>query len=124
MEMPKPLKDSEAQHHLDRLNTITPTTARAMFGGYGYYSEGGPIYALYAIDKVFFKVDDDSRHVFEEAGQGPFIFDMGGKPGVMQYYSIPAEDWNDTKKLQEWITLGQQAAERAAAKKTRKTKNL
>ena len=118
--MPKPLKDPNAQHFLELLDAQTPTTTRAMFGGYGYYSEGGPIYALYAIDRVYFKVDDHSRHIFEEAGQGPFIFDMGGKPGVMQYYSIPPEDWENPTKLMEWIALGQQAADRAAAKKSRK----
>ncbi|MFM9873255.1 MAG: TfoX/Sxy family protein [Fimbriimonadaceae bacterium] len=122
--MPKPLKDPDAQRHLDLLNKQTPTTARAMFGGYGYYSEGGPVYAIFAIDKVYFKVDDANRHHFEEAGQGPFIFDMGGKPGVMQYYSIPAEDWSTSEKLHEWITLGQQAADRAAAKKDRKSKKI
>ncbi len=122
--MLKPLKSPAAQTFLDLLNTQTPTTARAMFGGYGYYSEGGPIYALFAMDQVYFKVDDESRHYFEDAGQGPFIFDMGDKPGIMQYYSIPAEDWNNPDNLHEWITLGQQAADRAAAKKARKSKKL
>lgn len=120
--MAKPLKDPEAQQCLERLDAVSPTTARAMFGGWGFYSEGGPVYAIYAIDRGYFKVDDDNRHHFEEAGQGPFIFDAGGKPMVMQYYSIPESDWDLPDSLADWVSLAQQAADRAAAKKVRKKK--
>ncbi|ARU41004.1 hypothetical protein CCB80_07560 [Armatimonadetes bacterium Uphvl-Ar1] len=121
---PKPkkakIKDPNAEHFFQLLDAQSPTTSRAMFGGYGFYSEGGPMYALYAIDQVYFKVDDANRPHFESAGQGPFIWDGGEKPTAMSYFSIPSEDWQNPDKLIEWITLAQQAADRAAAKNPKK----
>ncbi len=114
------IKDPTAERFLELLDAQFPTTARAMFGGYGFYSEGGPMYALFAIDQVYFKVDDANRHHFESAGQGPFIWDGGEKPMAMSYFSIPTKDWQDPIKLIEWITLSLQAADRAAAKNAKK----
>lgn len=116
----KPLKDPQAEYFLQLLKCQTPTTARAMFGGFGYYSEGGPIYALYAVDQVYFKVDDQNRSHFEAANQGPFIWDGGEKPMAMSYYSIPPEAWQKPDELQKWIVLAQEAANRAANKKSKK----
>lgn len=114
---PKPLKDPRAQSALDAMNEIEPTTARAMFGGYGYYSEGGPMYALFAIDQMYFKVDDVNREAFESVGGGPFIWMGGDQPMVMQYYSIPESAWTNPPELTKWMKSGQGAADRAAAKK-------
>lgn len=122
--MPNPLKNPEAQKCLERLDAISPTTAKAMFGGWGYYSEGGPIYAIYAVDRGYFKVDDENRHHFEKAGQGPFIYYGADRPMAMQYYSIPEDDWLEPESLARWIRLGQEAAARAAAKKAGKRKPL
>ena len=118
--MKKLIKDPRAQHFFELLQSKCPSTFRAMFGGYGFYSDGGPMYALYAVDQVYFKVDNLNRKLFEDAGQGPFIYQMGDKPGVMNYYSIPAEDWLEPDKLNIWILSALQAAERAALKKGNK----
>lgn len=115
-----PLKDPRAEKDLQTMHALSPTTSRAMFGGYGFYSEGGPMFALYAIDQTYFKVDDQNRAAFEEVGGGPFIWTGGDAPMAMSYYSIPKEDWNDSAKLRSWMELGQAAAERAALKKAKK----
>jgi len=113
----KPLKDPRAQAALDAMSAIEPTTARAMFGGYGYYSEGGPMYALFAVDQVYFKVDDLNRSEFEDVGGGPFVWMGGDQPMMMQYYSVPESVWVNSAELTKWMKSGQGAADRAAAKK-------
>lgn len=113
----KPLKDARAQSALDSMNEVELTTARAMFGGYGYYSEGGPMYALFAEGQVYFKVDNVNREQFESVGGGPFIWMGGDQPMAMQYYSVPESAWTSKSELTVWMKLGQEAAERAALKK-------
>jgi DNA transformation protein len=113
----KTLKNPVAQRFLEQMNAAQPVSARAMFGGYGFYSAGGPMFALFAFDQIYVKVDDSNRPEFESAGQKPFIYDGGEKPMVMQYYSIPESAWQNQAELNKWMQSGIEAAARAATKK-------
>ncbi len=87
---------------------------RRMFGGFGVFL-GDTMFALIADDVLFFKIDDQTRADFENAGARPFTFTRGGKVRQMSYYTAPEGTIEDTETLYPW-------AERAigAAKRNRK----
>ena len=94
-------------------------SARAMFGGYGLYAEGKVLFAVLDDDAVFFRVDDDSRAAYEEAGSRPFA-PMPGQQPMRYYWELPAEVLEDREMLAAWKTRAVLAAERARDEKTRK----
>lgn len=108
-------------HLLDLLRPLGDVSARAMFGGWGFY-HGGKMFALVAFDTFYVKVDDTSRQEFEDRGLGPFVYEAGGgKRSVMAYHTVPVEALDSSPVLCEWAEKGIAAASRAAAgKKTRK----
>lgn len=94
------------------LNQVAPVTARAMFGGYGLYSEG-VMFALIAYNTLYFKVDDSNRQDFIEAEMAPFTYDGKGKPIQMSYYQLPETVFNDVTQLVDWVEKAHTAARRA-----------
>lgn len=103
---------------VDQLNRVTPTTARAMFGGVGLYSRG-MFYALMDDDVTYLKVDDVTRPQFEAAGVGPFRPFPDQPEAVMQYYELPADALDDVERLAPWVSLALDAASRARRRKRR-----
>lgn len=101
-------------HLLDLLSPLRDVTARAMFGGWGFY-HGGKMFALVAFDTFYVKVDDASRPEFERAGLGPFVYETeSGKRSVMSYHTIPAAALDSRELLCEWAQKGIDASRRAA----------
>ena len=96
------------------LSPLLPVTARAMFGGYGIYTEGA-IFGLVVADVFYLKVDDGNRAAYEVAGLGPFTYEAKGKRTSMSYYQAP--DVRDAGELKSWIDDALAAARRAAAAK-------
>jgi DNA transformation protein len=103
---------------VSHLNQVAPVTARAMFGGYGLYSEG-IMFALIADTTVYFKVDAENRADFEAQGMSPFTYDGKGKPITMSYYEIPPAVWQDPPTLAAWVDQAQAAGRRAKRGKRR-----
>jgi DNA transformation protein len=103
---------------VSHLNQVAPVTARAMFGGYGLYSEG-IMFALIADTTIYFKVDDENRADFEAQGMSPFTYDGKGKPITMSYYEIPPAVWQDPPTLAAWVDQAQAAGRRAKRGKRR-----
>lgn len=101
---------------LRHLNQVAPVTARAMFGGYGLYTNG-VMFALIADDTLYFKVDDSNQAAFLELGMAPFTYEGKGKPITMSYYQLPEVIWNDAARLVEWIETSA-----AIARRTKKAK--
>ena len=72
---------------LGLLLPLGPVHAKAMFGGYGLYLDG-VIFGLIADDRLFFKVDDDSRATFAKAGGEPFTYQPASKQGGSKAVSL------------------------------------
>ncbi len=102
--------------YLKKMSAYGDITAKSMFGGYGVYFEG-KMFALFAEDILYFKVDGETRSYFESKKQKPFVyFGKPGKPNVMSYYTIPKSAWKSRTSLIPWIELAVQASKRAAKK--------
>ncbi|MDX2228699.1 MAG: TfoX/Sxy family protein [Leptolyngbyaceae cyanobacterium bins.349] len=103
---------------LHHLNQVAPVTARAMFGGYGLYTDG-VMFALIADDVLYFKVDDSNREDFVAAGMQPFTYEGKDKPIQMSYSQLPPTVWDDAALLTVWLEKAATAAKRAKSKQKR-----
>ena len=106
---------------LGMLLPLGPVHAKAMFGGYGLYLDG-VIFGLIADDRLFFKVDDDSRATFAKAGGEPFTYQPASKQGgskavSLSYCAAPEAAMASAKRLLPWAERGLAAAKRAPRKK-------
>lgn len=113
------LKDPFAQMCLERLQVLGTVTARAMFGGYGFYCDGLFFAGIMEEGRLFIKTDKETAGIFEEAGARQWIWDGDPRKGptAMAYWS-PEGDWlDDPAEIVKWGKLGVEAATRAAAKK-------
>lgn len=109
--------DSEfVDHVLDLLKPIGGVRPRAMFGGWGLY-HGSTMFGLIAYGQLYFKVDDQTRDTFREAGSRPFVYGGKGKPYEMSYWQAPEGSLDDGEKLERWARLGIDAARRARERK-------
>jgi DNA transformation protein len=103
---------------LEQLNRLTPTTARAMFGGAGLYAENR-IFGLLDNDTLYFKTNPDTRPAFEAAGCRPFQpFGPDTKP--MGYFEVPRDAIEDPESLRPWLELALAAARSDSGGKAKK----
>ena len=85
--------------------------ARRTFGGVGLYLDG-VFFALIANDVLYLKVDESNRPEYETVGMAPFK-PYPNKRTTMPYYELPAEVFDDTDQLREWVRKAWDAANRA-----------
>jgi DNA transformation protein len=97
----------------------SPPTARRMFGGWGLRLDGSFV-ALIAFDRLYLKVDDDTRPAFAQAGCEPFVYDGKGKVMTMSYWTVPDQALESADFMRPWARLALQAALAAQAKKPQK----
>lgn len=100
----------------DQLVLIPDLLLKPMFGGLGIYS-GGVFFAVADNDALYFKVDDDTRPLYEAAGM-PGWDPMGTGPSK-GYSQVPPQVLDDTLEVKKWALL---AVGVALKKKSRKTK--
>jgi DNA transformation protein len=114
---------SFAEHAVDLLSGVGPVKVRAMFGGYGVSLNGISI-GLIAEDRLYLRVDDETRAAFEGAGSAPFVYPSRKGPMTMKnYWALPEEAVDDPDKAKPWGRLAVAAAERAERlKRAKKTK--
>ena len=93
---------------LDLLGAVCTVTARRMFGGVGYYSEGW-FFAIADDDVLYFRVDASSRPHYESEGMSAFA-PMGPGSKSMSYFTLPARLYDDTEELAVWVRRALQAA--------------
>lgn len=93
--------------------------ARKMFGGYGIYHDG-LMFGLVAEDRLYLKVDEDSKARFRAAGSEPFVYHGGGKTVEMSYWSAPEDAMDAAHAMLPWARLAFAAAVRNAAAKAAK----
>src|ERR1700712_5565797 len=103
---------------LDLLEPLRDVTARRMFSGHGFYKDG-MMFALESCGRLFIKVDDTTRAHFEEASCLPFVHQQKNRKAVMPYSEPPESAFTNPQKMKPRATLGFQAAQRAALKKSK-----
>lgn len=104
---------------LGMLLAFGPVMARPMFGGYGLYMDG-PMFALIAHDRLYFKADDGNRQDFEQASMPPFSYQGKLRPINLSYWEVPPDVMADPMTLADWAGAARQAALRSRKKKTPK----
>lgn len=112
-----------AAHCLELLSPLGPTTSRRMFGGHGFYVDGLFI-GMAAAERLYLKVDEESRPRFEAAGCEPFDFDTkDGKRVVLGFWTAPDDALESPMLMLPWARMAMQAALKALnAKKPAKKK--
>jgi DNA transformation protein len=83
---------------LDQLDELH-VTARRMFGSYGLY-QGAVFFGIVSDDRLYFKTDDSSRHLYTERGMPPFT--PNEKQKSKTYYEVPVDIVEDSEVLIEW----------------------
>ena len=110
---------------LGLLLPLGPVHAKAMFGGYGLCLDGTMFAIVTRNDRLFFKVDDESRAAFAKARGKPFTYERPTKDGSkravsMSYCEAPDGSLSTAKRLLPWAERGVAAAQRAARNKPAK----
>ena len=106
-------------HCLELFSPIGTVRTRRMFGGHGFYVDDVFI-ALIAYDRLFLKVDDRTRPLFEQAGCEAFVYDAAGRGQVsVGYFSAPEEAMESPALMEPWARHALSAALRARAAKPR-----
>jgi DNA transformation protein len=91
--------------------------ARAMFGGHGLYLDD-LMFGLIAEDRLFLKLDEESRPAFDRAGSEPFVYSTkDGRRTSTSYWLCPPAALQDPVKLRAWVARGHAAAKRAKLKR-------
>lgn len=111
----------ELPESVQRLGKVLPIEPRAMFGGYGIYSEGVFFALLSSQGVLYFRVNDANRPDFEKAGSGPFmpysrVKSRAGARIVMPYYEVPEKVLAKPATLRRWAekAVGAALTKRAA----------
>lgn len=95
----------------DRLiELVDGATSRRMFGGEGIYADGA-MFAIAMRDRLYLKVDDESRAEFEELGSGPFT--PNAKQTIRSFYELPDAVAADDAELAAWAHRAIDAARRS-----------
>jgi DNA transformation protein len=100
----------------EALEPLGSVTMRRMMGGATLYLDG-TVFAILDDSEIWFKSDAESDSVWDAEGCGRFTFDMGGKPGSMNYRRGPLDVYDDPEAMRRWARLGLEAGLRGAAKK-------
>jgi DNA transformation protein len=95
---------------------------RNMMGGATLYCDG-TVFAIVALDTLWFKSDTVSDGQWDSAGCPRFTFEMNGKTGSMNYRRAPDDVYDDADELRRWGALALEAGRRAPPKKPRKPKS-
>jgi DNA transformation protein len=110
-------KDDFANHCVELLGgSEGGVRAKRMFGGHGLYIEDLFV-AIVVQQRLYLKVDDESRARFEAARCVPFVYDAKGKQLTMSYCSAPDEAMESPAAMQPWARLAVEAALRARTAK-------
>lgn len=80
-----------------------------MFGGHGIYSRD-VFFAIHYEDRLYFRVDDETRPAYERAGMEPF--EPPNKSPVRSYYEVPPDVVASRGPLREWAEAARDAAAR------------
>lgn len=98
------------------MDPVGTVTSRRMMGGHTLYCNG-TVFAIVAMDQLWFKGDRDNDAEWDAAGREKFAYDRDGSLATMNYRLAPEDCYDDPDELRRWAELGLAAGLRAAAKK-------
>jgi DNA transformation protein and related proteins len=105
-------------HCTELLGSVGAVRARRMFGGHGLYVDELFV-AIVVLERLYLKVDSQTRPAFEAAGSVPFVYDRKTQAVALGYFSAPEEAMESPPAMQPWARLALAAALRARAAKPR-----
>ncbi len=108
-------------HCLELLAPLGALRARRMFGGHGLYCDEH-FFAIVVGERLYLKVDAQTRSAFEAIGCEPFVYDAKRGAVALGYWSAPADAMESPVPMQPWGRLALAAALRARAAKTSSTR--
>jgi DNA transformation protein len=113
-----------AAHCAELLGKLGPVRIKRMFGGHGFYVDEVFV-ALASDDRLYLKVDAQTRPGFEAAGCEPFVYDSAGKQVSLGYWTAPDDAMESPALMLPWTRLAMEAALRARnAKPARRPKPI
>jgi DNA transformation protein len=118
-----PVTDSFRDFVIEQLQQCArEIRARRMFGAVGIYA-GEYFFAVIDNDRLYFKVDDQTRPKYEAEGMGPAP--LGTKDGqvITGYYEVPLAAIEAPDELRQWVKDAIAVARRAATKPRRRAKS-
>lgn len=100
---------------VELLSPLGRVRTRRMFGGHGLYVDDLFI-AIAMAERLYLKVDEQSRPRFEAAGSQRFVYTTAkGEQGALHYWSAPDEAMDAPAQMQPWGRLALASALRAQA---------
>ena len=103
-------KNEQANELAERLAPWASVTTKSLFGAISLY-RGDHVFAMVWKGAVYFKVDDDTRKVFEAAGSHELEYQSQGKAQALKsYMEAPAEVMEDDEVLVQWAERAYRAA--------------
>ncbi len=105
--------DHFVEHCLELFASLGHARARRMFGGHGLYVDDLFI-AIVAADRLYLKVDAESRPAFEAAGCAPFVYGAKSRSISLGYFTAPDDAVDSPAAMQPWARLALEAALRAS----------
>src|SRR5688572_17362051 len=108
-----PVTDSFRDFVLEQLEQCArDIRPKRMFGAVGIYC-GEHFFAVIGDDRLYFKVDDQTRPTFEAHGMQPFR-PYGDAGESMNYYEVPLGVLEAPDELRTWARDAVSVAQRAA----------
>jgi len=104
------------EHCMELLGSIGRVRSRRMFGGYGLYVDDLFLAIVFA-ERLYLKVDPQTRPAFQAAGCLPFVYGSAGTSVSLSYFGAPDEAVESPALMQPWARLALAAALRAKAAK-------
>lgn len=92
-------RDSMREWLEDGLRPLPELELRAMFGGFGIYSDG-MMFGILHSGRVYLKTDDATRPAFTAHGSEPFRPKKGS--ALTSYLEVPPEVLDDEDELLAW----------------------
>jgi DNA transformation protein and related proteins len=90
-------------------------TIKRLFGGKGIYFEGVIVGIVRRNGELLLKADAESAPRFEAAGATRWTHvDKRGRASLMPYWTVPADAFDDSEGMSDWVKLAFGAAKRAA----------
>ncbi|HTJ96547.1 MAG TPA: TfoX/Sxy family protein [Rhodocyclaceae bacterium] len=86
---------------LEQMSTFGPVSAKRMFGGHGLYLDS-LMFALIDDDRLYLKVDDQTRADFVAKQTKPFTYQRQGEAASLSYYEAPPEVFDDKADMLLW----------------------
>jgi len=104
--------DPFVSHCLELLESVGRPRARRMFGGHGLYVDELFV-ALIVGERLYLKVDDQTRAAFDAAACQPFVYRSADKDVALGYYSAPEDAMESPAQMRDWALRAMSAALRA-----------